>query len=82
MRPRIEQTGPREFIVTVYALDMGSAAAAREVGFRAAVERTITRARHEVERLVAELVAELKTSPQVRIRTDDPKWTDLLARIA
>lgn len=81
VRPRIEQTGPREYVVAVYVLETGQAHAPREVAFRASVERTATRARNEAERLVTGLVAELRRSPGGEIRADDPQWSELVSRI-
>ena len=80
VRPRVCHTGPREYVVAVYVLETDGAQPPRELHFRALVERTPTRARHEVERMVAELVAELERQPGASIQTDDPEWTDLLAR--
>jgi hypothetical protein len=80
VRPRVCRTGPREYVVAVYVLETEGADLPRELHFRAVVERTPTRARHEVERMVAELVTDLEKQPGASVQTDAAQWTELLAR--
>ena len=67
-------------MVAVYVLETDGAKPPRELHFRAVVERTPTRARHEVERLVSEVVADLQKQADATIQTDGPDWTELPTR--
>ena len=56
--------GPRELVVAVYALEMGSL---REIMWRVQIERTPTRARRAARQLVAEVCQELGPGSRTEI---------------
>ena len=78
VRPRVVQSGPREYVVAVYVLE--EAAGAVETHFRARVERTGTRARRAMTELMADVMGDLQARPGAEIVTDDAEASALLAR--
>jgi hypothetical protein len=63
--------GPRELVVTVYALEMGSL---REIMWRVQIERTPTRARRAARQLVAEVCQELGPGVERRSSCKGAIW--------
>ena len=79
MRPRVVQSGPREFIVAVYVLD-NSRGGAAETHFIGRIERTGTRARHALEECLNEVLEELR-GKGAEIEVDDTQARAVLQRV-
>ena len=78
VRPRVVQTGPREFVVVVYALET-SGGNALEAQFASRIERTGTRARHAMDELLAQVSAALGKDAEIVV--DDEQARAALARL-
>ena len=78
MRPRVVQSGPREFIIVVYVLDTAGGGAV-ETHFVTRIERTGTRARRAVAECTREILDGLQGRGEVVL--DDAQARALLARV-
>jgi hypothetical protein len=81
VRPKVVQTGPREYVVAVYVLDTATAGGPEEICFLARVERTGTRARNGMRQLLAEAKEQLAARGGAEIVTQDGDTMAMLARI-
>ena len=79
VRPRVVQSGPREFIIAVYVLD-DSGGASIETHFTARIERTGARARRALEECLEEVLQDLRARGG-EIRLDDAQARALLQRV-
>ena len=79
MRPRVVQSGPREFIVAVYVLD-NSGGRAVETHFMGRIERTGTRARRALEECLEEILEDLR-GKGAEIQVDDAQARAVLQRV-
>ena len=79
VRPRVVQSGPREFIVAVYVLD-NSGGKAVETHFIGRVERTGTRARRALEECLKEILDDLRGRGG-KIQVDDSQAKAVLQRV-
>ena len=64
VRARVVAAGPRQWVVSVYALETSSW---REIIWRVRIERTATRARRAARELVAQVRGELGPGRQAKI---------------
>lgn len=78
VRPRVIQSGPREFVVVVYVLDTTNGAAT-ETHFVTRIERTGSRARRAVDECTREVLERLGAPAEVAI--DDAQAKAALARV-
>ena len=81
VRPKVAQTGPREYVVAVYVLDTAAAGGPEEICFLARVERTGTRARNAMRELLAEVMDDLMARPGAEIVAQDGEAMAMLARL-
>ena len=81
LRPRVTQTGPREFVVALYVLDTARPGPPPETHFAVRVERTGTRARRAMEELVAAATSQLGAEHATDIVCDDAQALAVLARV-
>lgn len=79
MRPRVVQSGPREFIVAIYVLD-SSGGRAVETHFIGRIERTGTRARRALEECLKEILVDLR-GKSAEILVDDAQAREVLKRV-
>ena len=79
MRPRVVQSGPREFIVAVYVLD-SSGGGAVETHFIGRIERTGTRARRALQECLDQVLEELRGKGG-EIEVDDTQARAVLQRV-
>ena len=81
VRPKVVQTGPREYVVAVYVLDTASVNGPEEIHFLSRVERTGTRARSAMRELLQQAMDDLITRAGAQIVTQDGEAMAMLARI-